>query len=174
MYKLVIIATIVSLVLGGSRHPVNPDIVDAIKEQTSLWETYEYDENPFRDYSISDIYGMLGTTIKEDPIEALIPSPNVVSNLPKSFDSRDKWGNCIHPIRDQKKCGSCWAFAASEALSDRFCLASNQQIDVVLSPQDLVSCDWWDHGCSGGIISWAWSYMTSHGLVSESCFPYES
>ena len=26
--------------------------------------------------------------------------------LPASFDARTQWGDCIHPIRDQQKCGS--------------------------------------------------------------------
>ena len=32
-------------------------------------------------------------------------------------------------------CGSCWAFATSEVMSDRFCLASKGKVDVILSPQ---------------------------------------
>jgi len=92
--------------------------------------------------------------------------------IPTSFDSRTKWGNCVHPIRDQAKCGSCWAFGATEALSDRICIASNGSTDVVLAPQDLVSCDWWDRGCNGGILSWAWSHLKSSGAAEDSCMPY--
>ena len=29
--------------------------------------------------------------------------------LPTNFDSRQQWGKCIHPIRNQEQCGSCWA-----------------------------------------------------------------
>ena len=34
-----------------------------------------------------------------------------------------------------------WGFGASEALSDRFCIASGGSIDVVLSPEDMVACE---------------------------------
>jgi len=100
--------------------------------------------------------------------------PAVANGVPETFDSRDKWGSCVHPIRDQAQCGSCWAFGASEALSDRFCIASNGSIDVVLSPEDLVACDSIDHGCNGGYLAMAWRYLTNTGIVSDTCFPYTS
>lgn len=38
----------------------------------------------------------------------------------------------------------------------------------------MVSCDSWNMGCNGGILPWAWSYLTSTGVVADSCFPYSS
>lgn len=29
-------------------------------------------------------------------------------------------------------------------------------------------------GCNGGILPWAWSYLTNTGAVADSCFPYTS
>jgi len=96
------------------------------------------------------------------------------SDIPTDFDSRTQWPDCIHAIRDQEQCGSCWAFAASEVTSDRFCIASQGSVNVVLSPQDLVSCDGQDFGCDGGYIDKSWDYIRDEGIVSDECFPYVS
>jgi cathepsin B len=94
--------------------------------------------------------------------------------IPESFDSRTQWPNYIHPIRDQAQCGSCWAFAASEALSDRFAIATNGKMNEVLSPQDMVECDSSDNGCQGGILANAWNYLKNTGIVTDKCMPYVS
>lgn len=94
-------------------------------------------------------------------------------DIPASFDARDAFPGCVHAIRDQGQCGSCWAFSASEALSDRFCIATNGTDNVVLSPEQLVSCDWEGNmGCNGGMLRFAWDYMEVFGLVPDDCFPY--
>lgn len=45
---------------------------------------------------------------------------------PDTFDARETWPECgsIKEIRDQANCGSCWAFAAAESMSDRICIKS--------------------------------------------------
>ena len=93
---------------------------------------------------------------------------------PTSFDSRTQWPTCIHPIRDQGQCGSCWAFGASEALSDRFCIYSKGAKSVVLSPQYLVDCDHSSQGCNGGYPNQAWKFMQQQGLPLDSCVPYKA
>jgi len=94
------------------------------------------------------------------------------NDLPTEFDARVKWPKCILPIRDQQHCGSCWAFAAAEAASDRFCIASNGSIAIPLSPQDMVSCSWLNMGCNGGMIANAWVYLWVTGITPDSCIPY--
>jgi len=92
--------------------------------------------------------------------------------LPTDFDPRTKWPNCIHPILDQEQCGSCWAFGASESFSDRICIGTNGSTNVVLSPEDLVSCDRSCDGCNGGFANAAWEYMANPGICDMECFPY--
>merc|ERR1711907_457891 len=95
-----------------------------------------------------------------------------MNDIPASFDARQQWPQYIHPIRDQARCGSCWAFAASEVLSDRFAIQSSGSVNVVLSPEDLVSCDQSDMGCQGGYLANAWKYLSDSGIVTDKCFPY--
>lgn len=95
-----------------------------------------------------------------------------VGNIPDSFDARKAFAQCQKPVRNQAACGSCWAFGAAETLTDNLCvLGSNPP---ALSAQDLVSCDSQDHGCKGGSLLNAWSFIDSNGLASEGCMPYVS
>jgi cathepsin B len=127
-------------------------------------------EGFFKGKSINEIKSRLGFK-NFLPYRNDIPRGEINEDLPTNFDSREKWGNCIHPIRDQGHCGSCWAFGATEVLSDRFCI-NNQ--DVILSPQDLVSCNTQNHGCNGGNLPLTWTFLASSGAVSDECFPYTS
>lgn len=130
--------------------------------------------------------------------DKLIPLPNkseVVphlirdSPLPANFDSRDAFSSCkdvIGSIRDQAHCGSCWAFASTEAFNDRLCIASNGAFQTLLSPQDTVSCcgffSCFSQGCNGGQPGMAWKWFTSKGVVTggnygeddnKTCLPYD-
>jgi cathepsin B len=97
----------------------------------------------------------------------------VVRDFPVNFDSRTQWPGCVHAVLDQGQCGSCWAFGATESLSDRFCIETSKKTNVVLSPESLVSCDWeGNFGCGGGIPELAWEYMEWAGVLTLSCFPY--
>lgn len=92
-------------------------------------------------------------------------------DAPDSFDARTQWKGLIHPIRNQEQCGSCWAFSASEVLSDRVAIATGKA-SPVLSAEDLVSCDSGDNGCGGGRLPQAWQYLQNTGIVTDTCFPY--
>ena len=103
--------------------------------------------------------------------------------IPKSFDARTEWGFCssISTIRDQGSCGSCWAFGAAEAMTDRVCVATRGVHTPILSVEELVSCcDDCGDGCDGGYPEEAWMYWEINGLETggpyqskTGCYPYE-
>ena len=102
-------------------------------------------------------------------------APVRAGRSPTDFDCRTQWPKCVFPVRDQGSCGGCWAFAASEVLSDRFCIASNAESKAgVLSPQDLISCDVgkYTFGCEGGVPEYAWKYLTATGISTDACEPF--
>jgi len=135
------------------------------------WEVENYENNVFKGWTVSDFLDLVNTN-EQAPISIADdsgPSPDFAP--PESFDGRHKWPKCIHPIRIQGHCGSCWAFGCSGAVSDRFCIAGH---DVLLAPQDMVSCDRSGHGCNGGDIEHNYFYFEHTGLLSEHCFPYVS
>lgn len=158
--------------LDKSNKLITRGYIEDLKTKINF-ETYTYDNHPFKDMSLSQIKKKLGLNLTITKREVVYGNSDD-KDLPVEFDSRRQWEGCIHPIRDQGDCGSCWAFAASGVLSDRYCIASKGKVNVVLSPQDLVSCDDTDLGCGGGTIDDSWMYLTYTGIATEKCYPYES
>lgn len=180
--KLIVLSLLVVAALS-SPLLITKESTDYYKS-TSSFQVYDHDKNPYKDWTINEIKRfLLGTELDTDIDREFFQDrtysikdylSGIEADIPDSFDARTKWGSCIHPIRDQEQCGSCWAFSASEVLSDRFCIASNKAVDVILGPEYQLSCDWWDHGCNGGIISWAWSFLEKSGECTDTCDPYTS
>ncbi|KAL0226993.1 hypothetical protein P9112_014317 [Eukaryota sp. TZLM1-RC] len=164
MLKLVAIFAFVAIALANDFHVINT----VNSNPRALWVA---GVNPrFAGMNDDERRALLGTRL--DFIN--LPKKTEVSNdLPENFDVRSKWPGCpSYAIRDQGRCGSCWAFGAAEALSDRFCAAKGQQ--VILSPQYLVSCDKSNMACNGGWLDKVWNFMASTGVVEDSCMPYVS
>ena len=129
-----------------------------------------------------ELFGMLGTHV----LPATLPGAGIgglakvagtaaaqtAAALPASFSALDKWPKCIHPIRDQSACGSCWAFGATESFTDRVCIETGGNTDVLLAPETLVDCDKSDQGCLGGFVDNAWVFINRTGLLTEACDPY--
>lgn len=123
--------------------------------------------NQFASWTLGDAKKILGARFDDVFLAEAPVADAVLDAVPAAFDSRTQWPGAIHPIRNQEQCGSCWAFGATEALSDRFAIETNLSTNVVLAPQDLVSCDNADgnQGCNGGYPIKAWQYMQSTGYV---------
>ncbi|KAK6755388.1 hypothetical protein RB195_014013 [Necator americanus] len=98
--------------------------------------------------------------------------------IPDSFDARVQWPQCssISNIRDQSDCGSCWAFGAAEAMSDRICIASNGNTQVTISVDDVLSCcgKTCGDGCEGGYPIEAWRYWMKHGICTGGSYESQS
>jgi cathepsin B len=126
----------------------------------------------FEGVTFGEAKAMLGVFDSERlrGIPIVVADPNIA--VPDEFDSRTQWPGKISAIRDQAHCGSCWAFANAETLTDRYAI-QGQNVGV-LSPQDLVSCDNADNGCNGGWPTNSWAYTESTGIVTDSCMPYTS
>jgi cathepsin B len=172
--KLAIIGAIAIGLAVAKVHPVNEDIVKEIRAKTKHWTPMEVAKNPLSKMTPEQITGLMGT--KRGELQGY-PAPQPIADLPTNYDARadPDVSACVHPIRNQAQCGSCWAFGASEALSDRFCIASKGKVSAVLSPEDLVSCNTkLNQGCNGGYLFAAWTYLENTGIVTDGCFPYTS
>ena len=172
MFKFVIAGTVAAFT-AAKKHPIRHELVNELRATVS-WEVHDPETNPLRNMSREELLNLVGTNLDYDYNVPVTEEVAPVGALPTNFDPRDgsKFpAKCIHPIRDQQQCGSCWAFGATEALSDRFCIGGK---DVILAPQDPVSCDYDNYGCDGGYLSAVWSYFVNSGVVTEACWPYTS
>ncbi|XP_012941537.1 cathepsin B [Aplysia californica] len=127
---------------------------------------------------------MLGVDMEKNAVfmRKYVPEKEVVvsNDLPKQFDPRQKWPKCgsLNEIRDQANCGSCWAFGAVEAMTDRICIHGGGQVHI--SAEDLLACcPICGMGCNGGYPAVAWMWYKFDGLVtggqyntSQGCQPY--
>ncbi|KAL4363975.1 hypothetical protein GQ457_04G035130 [Hibiscus cannabinus] len=133
----------------------------------------------FSNYTVGEFKNILG--VKPTPKEELMSIPVVTHDksvkLPTTFDARTAWPNCstigriLGELCAGGHCGSCWAFGAVEALTDRFCTHFGQNIP--LSVNDVLACcEDCGSGCGGGLSITAWRYFVSNGVVTEKCDPY--
>lgn len=120
--------------------------------------------------------------VKSSSVEEKIITPLTQlppSALPTTFD----WGNVnntnfLTVTKNQHiphYCGSCWAFAATSALSDRIKILRKAQFpDINIAPQVLVSCQQESHGCNGGdpLVSYEW--IARNNITDETCSIYRA
>lgn len=78
----------------------------------------------------------------------------------------------VGPIKNQGRCGSCWAFSTVAALETEIAIKNSQ--DVNLSEQELVDCsgEYGNQGCNGGLMSQAFSYIKDHQIGLGADYPY--
>jgi hypothetical protein len=73
-------------------------------------------------------------------------STGIFSNLvtfetPDEFDGRKVWSRFVQPIRNQGKCGACWAFSTVFVLQTRLAIATLGAYNYNLSPTEMVLCN---------------------------------
>jgi C1A family cysteine protease len=99
-------------------------------------------------------------------------SSNIV--MYDEFDWRNYNGfDWTTSIKDQKSCGSCWAFGTLAALESCLKIWTNNPIqDIDLSEQYMISCSPGD--CDGWYEMQTLHWLKSNGAISESCFRYRA
>jgi len=143
-----------------SRAPLNPDFISYQRERAA---------------------GHVATVAGDGHALGYIPPPVDMSHIarsvrpmqafPAAFDLRYQPLTRVTPVRDQKTCAACWAFAALASLES--CLLPGELWDF--SENNLKNTHGfdWSH-CSGGNAFMATAYLARWGgPVSESDDPYD-
>lgn len=100
-------------------------------------------------------------------------------DLPKNFSWDNVDGvNYLTNVKNQhipQYCGSCWAQAATSAMSDRIKIMRKAAWpDINIAPQVLISCEMQDFGCSGGDSINGYKYIFENGITDETCSIYRA
>ena len=89
-------------------------------------------------------------------------------NFPSSYNFIENKGVPVH-IKDQGKCGCCWAMASTTVLAYRFFLKG---YTLDLSPQHELSC--YMNNCNGNNLIDPFLSLTINGTLTEECLPFNS
>jgi len=155
---------------------LNKNLVRLVNKAATTWQA-SLDQGPFFEGMTLEQAKTLMGAKRGKPANGkavAVKTDFPATAIPATFDSRTQWPNCptIKRIRDQSACGSCWAFSAVEAMSDRYCVA-NIATNLSISAQQMNSCcDTCGQGCDGGYPPQAWQYWVDTGVVSTNCEPY--
>lgn len=104
----------------------------------------------------------------------MTPVKNSMSNEgPAPKNQELDWSEHVSAVKDQGRCGSCWAFASTAALEAH--LSQNGDSGHLLSEQELVDCSRSyrpNSGCNGGLMTTTYNYIQDHGVAVEGDYPY--
>uniref|UniRef100_A0A8C8G023 Cathepsin B n=1 Tax=Oncorhynchus tshawytscha TaxID=74940 RepID=A0A8C8G023_ONCTS len=138
MWCVLLLVSGLSISWARPRLPLlSHEMVNYINEANTTWKA----GHNFHNVDYSYVKKLCGTLLKGPKLSTMVQYTGDME-LPKNFDPRLQWPNCptLKEVRDQGSCGSCWAFGAVEAISDRVCIHSNAKVSVEISSEDLLSC----------------------------------
>jgi len=149
-----------------------------ILKHNSLNGSFFMNANQFTDMTHDETRAFRGykPSILGDRMTARVLDYTPLENLPTEIDWRTVTPPVVTPVKDQRACGSCWAFSATESIESHLAIATKNL--TILSPQNLVSCTpnpnhcGGTGGCDGATAELAFEYVKAKGIATEATWPY--
>ena len=134
--------------------------------------TYTLGITPFTDMTHNEFIEYVSSSTKSYDVGSSICTKQSSSSgsYPASIDWRAK--GAVTPVKDQGQCGSCWSFSTTGAVEGIYAIKNGNLQSF--SEQELVDCsyDYGNHGCNGGLMQNAFTFIHDKGLTTESAYPY--
>lgn len=152
------------------------DNLEYINRRNSEQSDFVLDINEFADMTLdefSTMYTSSSTFNSPSNYYFLETEGDNDTNNSAALPSIVDWSSCLGAVEDQGMCGSCWAFAALNALEGTYCAKTGNRNLPQLSEQNLLDCDKQSFGCSGGRPEYAYQWIKDNGGVcAAKDYPY--
>jgi len=143
-----------------------------IIEHNQMNNSYTVEMNQFGDLTSEEFAqsrcGYVASTATSPRHERPIPFVGV-PNADVDWQAK----GAVNPVKDQGKCGSCWAFSSTAAIEGCVFVAAGKLLD--LSEQELVDCSgsMGNEGCNGGLMDNAFEWIERNGgITDQATYPY--
>ncbi|XP_052808974.1 procathepsin L-like [Mya arenaria] len=159
----------------SQRRAIFVDNVEYINAHNNLYlsgkTSYYMGVNQFSDMTYNE-WRSLFTTQSIDDVTTRNDS---IFLTPDNFEapSSVNWAQrgYVTPVKNQQRCGSCWAFSATGAIEGQHFRKYHRLVS--LSEQQLLDCS--GYGCRGGYPTKAMFYVRDvGGIASEQAYPYKA
>ncbi|XP_078054338.1 procathepsin L-like [Mustelus asterias] len=141
-------------------------------EQSMGKHTFRMEMNHFGDMTNEEFNQQMNGFVQGKPESSTLyePAPHEYDVL-QAIDWR-KYG-FVTEVKNQGRCGSCWAFSATGSLEGQTFKKTRKLIS--LSEQNLIDCSrrHGNKGCCGGRVTAAFKYVEqNYGIDNENSYPY--
>ena len=126
-------------------------------------------------WSDEDKRALLGVIVDRTALAAAMAPRAAAATAPNfapAVDWRNRNGNHVTPVKDQRNCGSCVSFCAAATVESMASIECGQLLD--LSEADLHFCSSHGPNCNGWWPDYAFAEIRTRGIPDEACFPYAS